>query len=247
VKEEQVSGTALLIGASLVLMHDNPLYPGAISASSAHLADRVLQKHSWSSRIVSKILRQRWFRWFAQLVERLTVPGILRHYAMRKKCIARLATEAVESGITQVVVLGAGFDGLGPDLQRNFPDVRVWEIDHPATQQSKQAALDHIDPNRFRLVPADLFNSDLTMLLSNAAGFDQNQPTFWIAEGLLMYFPDQIVSRIMRQTMALSCASSRFAFTFMQRQPGERIRFQEQTRLVDWWLRVRGEPFQWGI
>ena len=32
----------------------------------------------------------------------------------------------------------------------------------------------------------------------------------------------------------------------MEKQRDGHIRFDSQTKLVDWWLRTRGEPFLWG-
>jgi len=32
----------------------------------------------------------------------------------------------------------------------------------------------------------------------------------------------------------------------MEKQSDGRIRFDSQSKLVDWWLRRRGEPFLWG-
>ena len=33
----------------------------------------------------------------------------------------------------------------------------------------------------------------------------------------------------------------------MEKQRDGRFGFNSQTKLVDWWLRIRGEPFLWGI
>jgi methyltransferase (TIGR00027 family) len=189
VKNEQASGTALLIAASLALMHADPVYSDAVSASSAGLATRVLEHYSSRSRFFINVLRGSWFRRLARLLERITVPGILRHYAMRKKCIAQVVREATEGGIGQVVILGAGFDSLGSDLHREFAHVRVWEIDHPATQKSKQLGLELIDQTRFQLVPADLSGSDLKEMLSNANGFRPDEMTIWIAGRTIDVFP----------------------------------------------------------
>jgi O-methyltransferase involved in polyketide biosynthesis len=71
----------------------------------------------------------------------ITVPGILLHYALRKRCIAQLAREALHSGATQVVIIGAGFDALSLELQREFPDAHFWEIDHPQHSVTKPALL----------------------------------------------------------------------------------------------------------
>src|ERR1043166_6977229 len=64
--------------------------------------------------------------------------------------------------------------------------------------------------------------------------------------GLPMYFPPDIVSSLMTTLSTLSAPGSQFAFTFMEKQQDGHIRFDSQTKLVDWWLRTRGEPFLWG-
>jgi methyltransferase (TIGR00027 family) len=95
-------------------------------------------------------------------------------------------------------------------------------------------------------VAVDLSAAGLEKKALISIGFDQAKRTFWIAEGLLMYFPADIVSSLIRTLSSLSAAGSQFAFTFMEKQPDSDIRFDSQTKLVDWWLRIRGEPFLWG-
>src|SRR5207244_13472986 len=75
--------------------------------------------------------------------------------------------------------------------------------------------------------------------------FDPAKQTFWIAEGLLMYFPADIVSSLMKTLSTLSAPGSELAFTFMENQGDGQLRFDSQTELVDSWLRRRGEPFFW--
>jgi methyltransferase (TIGR00027 family) len=246
-KNEQASSTALLIAASLVLMHNNPEYAGLVSARAAALCANFLKSSSQTPRALLNLVRRRWFQRLASQIERLTVPGILRHYALRKKCLAQLAREALENDIAQIVVLGAGFDPLALELHHEFPRARFWEIDHPATQHQKSRAAGEIDAERFHFVAADLTIDQVGASMLASTGFDLRQRTFWIAEGLLMYFPEKIVMSLLSSTAELSAPNSRFAFTFMQPRPDGRIRFQQQTRLVDWWLRHRGEPFAWGI
>ena len=132
-QHEQASRTALLIAASLVLLHHDAKYSRLVSKTSADLCAYVLEKHSSRTRLFSKTVRQCWFRPIARLIERITIPGILLHYALRKKCIRELVRSALANGIAQVVILGAGFDPLSSELQGEFPTARFWEIDHPAT------------------------------------------------------------------------------------------------------------------
>jgi O-methyltransferase involved in polyketide biosynthesis len=108
------------------------------------LCAHVLEDHSSQTRLFLKIVQETWFRPIAKLVERVTIPGILLHYALRKKCIRELVRSALANGVAQVVILGAGFDPLSSELQREFPTAVFWEIDHPATQRHKVRACSKI-------------------------------------------------------------------------------------------------------
>ena len=245
-QNEKASRTALLIAASLVLLHCDPEHSGLVSKTSADLCAQMLEMHSSQTRLLLKILRQGWFRPVAKLIERITIPGILLHYILRKKCIAGLARSALINGATQVVVIGAGFDPLSFELHQDFRAARFWEIDHPATQRHKLRAFPKIGVERLHFVAVD-FNAtafDKEALVKSS--FDPTQRTCWIAEGLLMYLPPDVVSLLMRTLKSLSAPGSHFAFTFMEKQRDGRIRFDSQSKLVDWWLRERGEPFLWG-
>ena len=245
-QHEQASRTALLIAASLVLLHHDAKYSRFVSKASADLCARVLEKHSAKTRLFLKIVRQIWFRPIAKFVERITIPGILLHYALRKKYIRRLVRSALANGVAQVVILGAGFDPLSSELQREFPTALFWEIDHPATQRHKVRACSEIGIERVHFVAVDLSAAGLDREALISDGFDPAKHTFWIAEGLLMYFPADIVSSLMKTLSTLSAPGSEFAFTFMEKQGDGQLRFDSQTNLVDSWLRRLGEPFLWG-
>jgi len=246
VQHEQASRTALLIAASLVLLRHDAKYSRLVSKTSADLCVYVLENHSSQTRLFSKIVRQSWFQPIARLVERITIPGILLHYALRKKCIRELLRSALGNAVVQVVILGAGFDALSSELTRDFPTARFWEIDHPATQRHKVRACSEIGTERVHFVAVDLSAAGLDTEALVGSGFDPAKPTFWIAEGLLMYFPADIVPSLMRTLGSLSAPGSQLAFTFMEKQRDGHVRFDSQTKLVTWWLRTRGEPFLWG-
>jgi methyltransferase (TIGR00027 family) len=246
VQNEKASRTALVIAASLVLLLRDPKHSGLVSKTSADLCAQMLETCSPQTRLFLKIVRQNWFRPVAKWIERMTVPGILLHYILRKKCIAGLVRSALIDGATQVVIIGAGFDPLSFELHQDFRAARFWEIDHPATQRHKLRAFPKIGVERLHFVALDLNATALDREALVKSGFDPTQRTCWIAEGLLMYLPPDVVSLLMRTLKSLSAPGSHFAFTFMEKQRDGQIRFHSQSKLVDWWLRKRGEPFLWG-
>jgi methyltransferase (TIGR00027 family) len=246
VQHEHASRTALLIAASMVLLRQDPKRSRLASKTAVDLCAHVLQDHSSQTRLFLKIVQQTWFRPIAKLVERITIPGILLHYALRKKCISELVRSALANGIAQVVVIGAGFDPLSSELQREFPTAAFWEIDHPATQRHKVRACSEIGIERVHFVAVDLAAAGLEREALIKSDFDPAKRTFWIAEGLLMYFPADSVSSLMKTLSTLSAPGSELAFTFMEKQGDGQLCFDSQTKLVDSWLRRRGEPFLWG-
>jgi methyltransferase (TIGR00027 family) len=107
-------------------------------------------------------------------------------------------------------------------------------------------ACSEIGIERVHFVAVDLAVAGLEREALNKSDFDPAKRTFWIAEGLLMYFPADVVSSLMKTLSTLSAPGSEFAFTFMEKQGDDQLRFDSQTKLVDSWLRRRGEPFLWG-
>lgn len=94
---------------------------------------------------------------------------------------------AVAQGVTQYVLLGAGLDTFA--YRNPYPNLRVFEVDHPATQQWKQELLksSHISiPDSLTFVPVDFEHQSLpTQLL--VAGFNSLAPTFFAWLGVVPY------------------------------------------------------------
>src|SRR4029077_11188924 len=99
---------------------------------------------------------------------------------------------------------------------------------------------------RVHFVAVDLSAAGLDREALISSGLDPAKRTFWITEGLLMYFPADIVSSLIRILSSLSAPGSQLAFTFMEKQRDGDIRFDSQTKLFTCWLAYGGDPFLWG-
>ena len=94
---------------------------------------------------------------------------------------------AVAAGVCQVVVLGAGLDTFA--YRNPFPDLRVFEVDFPATQQWKRALLAETgiaEPTSLTYVPLDFEHRTLAEGLASA-GFDNSSPAFFSWLGVVPY------------------------------------------------------------
>lgn len=101
---------------------------------------------------------------------------------------------AVGRGVRQYVVLGAGLDTFA---YRNIDHaLRVFEVDHPATQVWKKerlAAAGIALPPNLTYVAVDFERETLAHAL-RAAGFDEQAPTFFSWLGVTMYLTDEAIA-----------------------------------------------------
>lgn len=92
---------------------------------------------------------------------------------------------AVQNGVVQYVLLGAGLDTFA--LRNPHRSLRVFEVDHPATQQWKRDLLRAADlPETATFVPVDFETQSLAAQL-HLVGHDPTQPTVFAWLGVVPY------------------------------------------------------------
>ncbi|MFK3647828.1 class I SAM-dependent methyltransferase [Lysobacter enzymogenes] len=191
-------------------------------------------------------------RLLLRMAEALYLPGIGAHYAWRKRHIRRWAlracTQADAGRARQVVVLGAGFDGLSLHLLARAPTLRAFEIDRAHSVAIKRAALAQIgvDDPRLVLVAADLTCEPIEAVLRAMPGFDPSLATLAIAEGVLMYLAPADLRALMRG-LARTLPQAQLIATAMALRADATPGFACQRPWVGGWLRRAGEPFRWGV
>ncbi|GFG62768.1 putative S-adenosyl-L-methionine-dependent methyltransferase [Mycobacterium kubicae] len=134
---------------------------------------------------------------------------------------------ATGAGVRQVVILAAGLDSRAYRLA--WPTgTSVYEIDQPKVLEYKAGILDShgaVPAAQRHAVAVDL-REDWPAALK-AAGFDPEQPTAWLAEGLLAYLPSDAQDRLFEMVTALSAPGSQFAVeVFAMNTRGNKQRWQ---------------------
>ena len=247
-KENRPSATAYLIARSTLFLSREPLLGHLIPERSVKLSEQFVHARSKIARLLDAAINSRVLRPLARALERATIPGIKLHYALRKRYLEEIARDALRDGLRQVVVIGAGFDTLALRLHEAFSETRFFEIDHPATQSVKKRVVEkHHSSNRnLQFISLDLAHGNLQESLLSQADYQSDADTLFVAEGLLMYLAPAEIDLLLQSIRSHSGQKSKFAFTFMETQSGGRIGFRESSRVVDAWLRLRGESFKWG-
>ena len=197
-------------------MEPSPAVPGqpsrsALTAAAARAAHLIVddQPTIFADTLAAALLGERAEELIAYHERHGTHP-VLVGARVQVACRGRYAEDAlaraVRAGVTQYVLLGAGLDSFG---YRDGPlagRVRVFEVDHPASQEFKRAALAAARvevPDSVRYVPADLARDPLIQCLA-AAGFDASAPAMIAWLGVTMYLTAQAVAETLAAVARLA-------------------------------------------
>jgi methyltransferase (TIGR00027 family) len=128
--------------------------------------------------------------------------------AVRARFAHDTLAAAVERGVSQVVVLGAGLDTYA--YCNPFQDrVRIFEVDHPATQAWKRELLAKAGipiPPALTFVPIDFERQTLTASL-RAAGFDGARQSFFTWLGVVPYLTAAAIDSTLAYIVGLDAGS----------------------------------------
>lgn len=155
--------------------------------------------------------------------------------------------QAVNEGVRQYVLIGAGFDSFvlrRPEFAR---DLQVFEIDHPATQALKLERIRDCGitlPSSVHFIAADLSQESVAAALSRSA-FSPAAASFFSWLGVTMYLTREANLATFRSIASCSPAGSLVAFTYMEERTlqSPSAAFQELQQRVS----AMGEPFLSGF
>jgi methyltransferase (TIGR00027 family) len=141
---------------------------------------------------------------FAEAIKNIEALSSAIMMIIRTRFIEERMEHAIRQGVTQLVILGAGFDTRAYRLTELLQAVRVFEVDRPSTQEYKKRRIRETGievPPNLTYVPVDFRHDKLGDALS-AAGYDSSLKTFFIWEGVTMYLPEAAVEETLRWVAA---------------------------------------------
>lgn len=148
--------------------------------------------------------------------------GLHDHLALRTALIDSALSHGVEDhdggaheDRLQLVLLGAGLDARAHRLS-SLAKVRVFEVDHPATQKLKREKARGLPvlAKELRYVPCDFQRTELNTALLQA-GFDTRAPSIWIWEGVTLYLPKEAVLDSLTRISLLCAKDSLLIATYL--------------------------------
>lgn len=167
--------------------------------------------------------------------------GIRLFIVSRSRFSEEALAASVARGARQVVVLGAGLDTFS--LRNPYRDVRVFEVDFPATQAWKRERLREAGlalPDTLTFAPVDFERESLADGLVRA-GFRRDRPAFFQWLGVSMYLNRETVFSTLDFIAGVPGSAVAFDYTesFENQAPERRARLTAMAESAA----ARGEPW----
>jgi methyltransferase (TIGR00027 family) len=184
-----------------VRLFDDPLAQAFLTWPLSLL--RPLVRLPGGGRAVCRIIDGRW-------------PGVRTSVAARTRLIDDTLGTLTNDQLSQLVVLGAGFD-TRPYRLKSLSSLPVFEVDHPDTQAAKRATLQRVLPtlpDNVTFVPSDFNLGALDQAMIDA-GYRHQHPTVFLWEGVTNYLTEEAIDTTLRWCAKTAGASSVVLFTYV--------------------------------
>jgi methyltransferase (TIGR00027 family) len=228
-KGKHRSSTAEIVAAlrAMHLLYDRPVVfndPYALQLTSSSLR---------------RVCRNRFFQWllrrkFISTSKRLITAQVVA----RAKYVEEKLQQAVSTGIGQYVIISAGLDSFcvrRPDFSTGL---RIYEIDHPATQQIKQERLLEIldsFPKGVEFLALDLEKRTIGDALSGSS-FNKEESAFFSWLGTIPYLSEDAVFSVLRDLASYAARGSEIVFDYSipiyRWAPNERQALERIARII---------------
>ena len=185
---------------------------------------------------------------FLKSYVQLRAPGSYCFMLTRTRHFDNTLLNELESGIQQVVLLGAGYDTRSFRFAGQLQNVAVFEVDFPGTQQYKKKRLRETGsnlPSAVTYIPLD-FNEESFSKALIRNGFSPRLKTLFLWEGVSYYLPQPVVEQVL--TFVSTCApgsSILFDYSIKSFVNGDNSTYGGR-QLANWLKKIK-EPFLFGL
>lgn len=156
---------------------------------------------------------------------------------------------AIEEGIGEYVILGAGFDTFAfrrPDLLKR---ICVFEVDHPATQALKRRRLEELGweiPQNLYLLPVDFAEERFPIALLKSP-YDPKKPALFSWLGVSVYLERSVVLDTLRAMAEIARPGSTVIFDYYDADAFRLEKVSDRVRLGMEIAKRAGEPMKTGF
>lgn len=186
-------------------MESNESYKTAYGAAYARLLEQYQPKEirlfedlfvkNFFGKTISSLLKNSIMRRVLTFMYNSSSIGLMGLQVCRTKFIDDILKEALDNGIEQLVILGAGFDTRAFRIS-NINSIKVFEVDLPFIQEKKKSLIKKYLgelPSNIIFASIDFNIQTLDKVLLDK-GLDFSKPVIFIWEGVTQYITEEAVN-----------------------------------------------------
>jgi methyltransferase (TIGR00027 family) len=148
-------------------------------------------------------------QWLEPLLKHPFAKQLRAGFVLRNRYAEDCLAEAVQRGVRQYLILGAGLDTFAYRQPAPLDSLCIYEVDHPVTQDWKRDRLRAANiaiPSNLTFVPIDFEKTSLAEGLE-AAGFAFDAQTFCSCLGVTQYLTSDAIDATLRFVLSMPPSS----------------------------------------
>jgi len=209
-----------------------PLRTAMLTTLSRAVANKEFNNNVFGSDYLAKKFLPFFFRFLIKSnrlrmrIKRKIPTGVYEYLIARTQYFDNLFKDALNKGISQIVLLGAGNDTRAYRFAKQNNNTKIFEIDLITTQNRKK---EYLKSKRIE-IPANLefvslnFNKDSLEDVLLEKGFKKSEKTLFLWEGVSYYLESESVKKTLEQIKNISHKESLLAFDYVI-YPNERVKY----------------------
>lgn len=157
---------------------------------------------------------------------------------------------AIEQGVKQYVILGAGLDTFAFRRADLLEKLQVFEIDHPIMQASKLRRLKEVgweQPERLHYVPLDFSQANLAAAIADSSFYNPRELSFFSWLGVTYYLTRDAVFDTLMAIKSIASSGTKVVFDYLHNDifiPEKTSQIMHNTLK---YLQEHGEPWITGF
>ncbi len=199
-----------------------------------------LTSSSWRTIVNSRILT-----WL--IIEKLLRPirPVFAEILGRARYTEELLEKAIKNGIDQYVLLGAGLDSFALRRKDIAETLKIFELDHPASQESKKKRLHELKidlPSNLEFVPINFEKESLADRLRQSS-FSDNRRSFFSWIGTTPYLTRDAIFNTLKLVASIAAPGREIVFDYLIPKEFIAPANLPSVEALDRFVALRGEPF----
>lgn len=175
-------------------------------------------------------------------------PGVGEYLIARTRYFDDFIASYLYQGMQQLVIMGAGYDSRAYRLDALKSLKRIFEVDHPATQEAKRRRLQQIGitvPENVVYVPIDFMMGQLDKLFDY--GYQSDLLTLFVWEGVTYYLSAVGVDQTLAFVRQSAHLGSAIIFDYVYAEALTSVHPRAEVASMRRYRWFTGEPLVFGI